>query len=119
MGRSYFAFLVRSKKEVQTVRELEKRHNSDEEQKTDQVGETFEPEGECILHFKNQYWLILMNQGGGSFTSYWLIKNKPKDMKIYHPFEKPKGWSECNEVYRTSEQMKNILDNLPEDHNKI
>ena len=113
MGRSCYAFLVRSRKDYELVRCLEAQHNKLDVEGKDDVGESFERECEYVLHFDNEYWLVLMNLGGGNLTTAWLDKTKPQELVVLYPFDKPQGYDECKEVYR-GQQAREILDNLPE-----
>lgn len=115
MGRSFFAFLVRSQEDLKAVRELEQKHNTlaNDAKETDSVGEDFDPEMEYLLYFQEEYFLILGNHGGGSLTTGWLSKNKQAEMVIVYPFDKPKGWMECQNVYN-GRTMRELLEKLPE-----
>jgi hypothetical protein len=115
MGRSYFAFLVRSQSDLKAVRALETAHNTlaNDIKENDNVGEAFEPEMEYLLYFQGEYFLILGNLGGGTLSTQWLSKNKPPEMVIIYPFDKPDGWDECRNFY-DGEKMKELLQKLPE-----
>ena len=108
MGRSVFAFLVQSQEDIKAVRELEAKHNSAED-----AGESFVAEAEYLLHFKQEYWLNLMNMGGGSLSATWLRKHKPAAMVILYPFGKPKEWDTCEDVVFDKKKIDRVLSELP------
>lgn len=108
MGKSYFAFLIRSQEDLKSVYDLKLRH--DTSTADDDVGEKLVME--YALYFDSEYWLVLGNYGGGDLTMRWLYKNKDPKMVILWPFEKPEGYDECKNVYEGNE-MKEKFSKLP------
>jgi hypothetical protein len=107
MGRSCFGFLVASQKQLNIIRDLEQKHNND-----DEAGAQFEPTMEYVMKFKNLYYLILVNQGGRDRTQKWFEQHLPHNMVMYGSFEKPTGWNDCTDIFR-AETVKQELDKLP------
>ena len=92
MGRSEYGIRIKNDADWNEVIELVEVHNNGPEE---EMGETLELY--AVLQHKGKYYAIMGNGGGRSFTSAFMTKWT--DLKIYHPFEKPDWWMDCEDYF--------------------
>lgn len=100
MGRSEWAFLVKTKEDIDNVLSLVKSHNTCTDY--DLIGE--ELEVYALLKYKklNCYYLCIGNGGGREQTSNYIIKNYNNKTKtknsVLFPFMKPEWFSDDEQM---------------------
>lgn len=105
MGRSEYGFLIKNDDDYNKVLELMKKHND----------ASFEVSGEdlefnSIIRHDDNLYMCLGNGGGRSYTSSF-IENHHKGV-VYHPFEKPDWWMECEDYVWMNKEGSNIPSNI-------
>lgn len=100
MGRSEWAFLVKTKEDIDNVLSLVKSHNTCTDY--DLIGEKLEVY--ALLKYKklNCYYLCIGNGGGREQTSNYIIKNYNNKTKtknsVLFPFMKPEWFSDDEQM---------------------
>jgi hypothetical protein len=98
MGLSEWGIRITNRKEYADALRLINMHN---ESDPEEVGEDLE--FYAVIKFEGALYMCCGNSGGRSYTSNFLERHDHTGLLIYHPFEKPPGWFECEDYVWESE----------------
>ena len=99
MGRSEWGFLIRSNKDIETIKTLVANHNK--ESNFEKKGEDLEIYA-IIQNPQGKYYICAGNGGGRDQTTDYIRSNYTGSFLI--PFDKPTWWNKAKTMWRAKNQ---------------